>query len=132
MRRRDRFTNLRALWDEPSDFRFVRVHDRHLSLWQSAVAENVRTQLGAGATTRDVLAHPMMRAADAHVTAAVAAGPGPDAVLGAPAPDDPQLRNEYLSRLGLRWAWRWSNATPSARPSSMSSFATTPMTTPAS
>jgi Calcineurin-like phosphoesterase len=82
-----------------SDFRFVRVHDRHLSLWQSAVAENVRARLGAQTTHQDVLADPMMQAANAHVEAALEHGPGP---LFEVAPADPAFRQQYLSALGLQ------------------------------
>jgi hypothetical protein len=56
------------------DFRFVRVQDRDLSLWQSAVAEHVREQLGAEAAETDVLAHRLMQAVNDHVEAEPAGG----------------------------------------------------------
>src|SRR5947208_2892164 len=43
--------------------RFVRVRDRHLSLWQSVVSEVARAQLrstGSSVSENDVLRHPMV------------------------------------------------------------------------
>jgi calcineurin-like phosphoesterase family protein len=83
------------------ELRFVRAQDRHLSLWQSAVAENIRAQLRGPDTAlsaSDVLGHPLMSAANDHVEAALAGEPPT-----APDPDagDPQAIAAYLSRVGL-------------------------------
>jgi hypothetical protein len=57
------------------DTRFVRAHDRELSLWQSAVAAFIRALFGDEATGADVLSHPVMQGTNDHV-AAVLAGDG--------------------------------------------------------
>jgi hypothetical protein len=82
--------------------RFVRVRDRHLSLWQSAVAEVVRTQLGAsgaGVSTNDVLAHPMTSAVNEHVQLAIEKQPVPEA---SPGESDQQRLYVHLSHLGFQ------------------------------
>jgi hypothetical protein len=83
-----------------AEFRFVRAHDRRLSFWQSVVAASVRAQLGEGATTADVLAHPMMVATDDHVQAALAG----DVASLAPAVDDDRRTAAYVSRLSFEQA----------------------------
>jgi Calcineurin-like phosphoesterase len=83
------------------ELRFVRAQDRHLSLWQSAVAENVRSQLrgadGAPSTSA-VLGHPLMSAANDHVEAGLGGEPPtpPDRDAG-----DPRAIAAYLSHVGL-------------------------------
>jgi hypothetical protein len=82
--------------------RFVRVRDRHLSLWQSAVAEVVRGQLGAtdaGASTNAVLAHPMTSAVNEHVQLAIEKQAVPEA---SPGEADQQRLYVHLSHLGLQ------------------------------
>jgi hypothetical protein len=78
------------------DFRFVRVQDRDLSLWQSAVAEHVREQLGAEAAETDVLAHRLMQAVNDHVEAEPAGGG--EAELR-PVPGEERQTAAYLSRV---------------------------------
>jgi 3',5'-cyclic AMP phosphodiesterase CpdA len=79
------------------EFRFVRAHDRHLSLWQSVVAASVHQQLGAQASTSDVLADPMMTATNDHVEAALVG----EAAGLEPVPGDDQRTAAFLSRLGF-------------------------------
>ena len=78
------------------DLRFVRAHDRHLSLWQSAVAENARRQIGDEASHAEVLAHPLMTAANDHVEAVLTKGR--NAVLE---PGDHRQTAAYLSQVAL-------------------------------
>ncbi|HEY3759019.1 MAG TPA: metallophosphoesterase [Solirubrobacteraceae bacterium] len=84
-----------------SDPRFVRVHDRHLSLWQSAVAEHVRAQLGGAPAALEVLAHPLTVAANEHVEAVMADG---RAAALAPVAGDSDRTAAYLSQLALEIA----------------------------
>ncbi|MEA2468137.1 MAG: hypothetical protein QOJ57_2263, partial [Thermoleophilaceae bacterium] len=84
-----------------SEMRFVRAQDRQLSLWQSAVSENIRGRLGinaAPATTVQVTMDPMMEAVHQHVETALVGNPPT-----APAPDsnDDSEVLPYLSRLGF-------------------------------
>lgn len=76
----------------------VRLQSQQLSLWQSAVAAHVSDQLGAAASTADVLEHPMTDAVNAHV-GAVAGASHP---LAAPDPAaGPEVVRPYLSQLAL-------------------------------
>lgn len=84
-----------------SELRFVRVQDRHLSLWQSAVAENVRGALGGRPAALDVLAHPLMRAVNDHVEAVLADG---RAAALAFDPTDDRKTAAYVSRLAFEEA----------------------------
>jgi Calcineurin-like phosphoesterase len=79
------------------DPRFVRAHDRNLSLWQSAVADYVRRLLGDRPSTVEVLAHPMMQAANDHVEAALS----DRGAVPQPTPGDERQTAAYLSQLGL-------------------------------
>ncbi|MGD1058878.1 MAG: metallophosphoesterase [Solirubrobacteraceae bacterium] len=80
------------------DLGFVRAHDLNLSLWQSLVADYVRSVLGDRSSTADVLQHPMMRATNVHVAAVLA---DPQAIATEPTPGDEHQAAAYLSRLGL-------------------------------
>jgi hypothetical protein len=88
-----------------SDLRFVRAQDRHLSLWQSAVAENVRERMEGEPSAIDVLEHPLMRATSDHVEAVLEKGrdadlrPAADAAAAAVA-DDRQTA-AYVSQLAF-------------------------------
>jgi hypothetical protein len=84
-----------------ADPRFVRVQDRHLSLWQSAVAENVRGQLGGRPAALDVLAHPLMRAVNDHVEAVLADGRAATLAFD---PEDDRKTAAYVSRLAFEEA----------------------------
>jgi hypothetical protein len=77
-------------------FPLVRVRSRHLSLWQSVVAEQAKQDLGGEPSREELLSHPRVVAASTHVQAAHAGrtlAPG----------DDDQTR-AYLSQLGFEKA----------------------------
>jgi 3',5'-cyclic AMP phosphodiesterase CpdA len=81
-----------------SSLHFDRVPSRPLSLWQSAVAENVRLQLQhtTGRVIQNlVMQHPMVNATAAHVKATISGNP-PSGVRD---PSDQQALNVYLSHL---------------------------------
>ncbi len=82
-----------------SDLRFVRAHDRELSLWQSAVAEQVRSAKNDRLSAAAVLADPLMQATTDHVEAMLRGGEA--AVPQPPFSDDRQAR-AYLSSLALK------------------------------
>ena len=83
-----------------TELNFPRAQDRHLSLWQSAVAETLHGELDAEGSPTATLAgsdHPLAVGVHAHVEGALAGTP-PAEPSGAA--EGPALLG-YLSRLGL-------------------------------
>ena len=83
---------------------FVRVHNGQLSLWQSVVSEYACTQLkaaGENISRNQLLRHPMVKAAAAHVEAAAKGTPPDEDQLDM---DDLEQCSMYLSHLGLQYA----------------------------
>jgi hypothetical protein len=88
---------------------YVRVRDRELSLWQSAVAENIRSQLethNAPINHSEVLKHPLSIAAAAHVEAA---GGDPDFNFLPPVTSEADEIQVYLSHLGFQMGRAMAN-----------------------
>jgi hypothetical protein len=66
---------LAAEGDAMSKLNFIRVQDRHLSLWQSAVAKMLHEELGVGGSPTVTLAtsdHPLATGVNAHVASVIA------------------------------------------------------------
>lgn len=83
---------------------FYRVHNRHLSLWQSAVADHVRKELqknNTEVTQTMIMQHPMVTAAAIHVEATFENRPLSAAHLNL---SIPQQLNAYLSHLAYEKA----------------------------
>lgn len=95
---------MKQLPNEQLPLNFVRVHNRHLSFWQSVVSEYAGNELTAAnvkVSQNVLLKHPMVRATSAHVSA-TADGTPPD--TGRLNLADPHQLNVYLSHLGFQQA----------------------------
>jgi hypothetical protein len=91
----------------PGDLRFVRAQNRHLSLWQSAVAKVAHTQLGATGSPTATLAtadHPLTNAVNDHVEATLAGRPPEEPPPGS---DDVAAIRAYLSHTAFQHAQAW-------------------------
>ncbi|HEX2127236.1 MAG TPA: metallophosphoesterase [Thermoleophilaceae bacterium] len=85
----------------PDGLRFVRAQVRHLSLWQSAVAEHVHSLLGASGSPTATLAtadHPLTTAVNDHVEATLAGSPPQEPPPGS---GDVAAIRAYLSHTAL-------------------------------